>query len=265
MEECAILFFFLRKPSVEQKGDVDRLPLREIVETKNCAVNWKGRGFKTVRVGCHSSIIFRRIRCRSSYACSIYTTQLFSIESIYKTRIDTHLNSVESKLRARFCNKKVEVWPWMWLDANKNVSSVIPPPPIPTCGNDDFDFYVTPRHAEFFTHKAGASRHLMVNGTNHRYVILYCFFQPPVCHTLLFLDCALNHTMRLQKQINENFYLLSGRRQNAPEFRGVLLEKLILRICTHYVVNVRVHKGKWFVFPKFSKLFIATNDVMRIQ
>lgn len=33
---------------------------------------------------------------------------------------------------------------------------------------NDFDFYVVPMKAEFLAEKGGASRHLMVNGTNHR-------------------------------------------------------------------------------------------------
>lgn len=34
---------------------------------------------------------------------------------------------------------------------------------------EDFEFYVVPKRAEFSTEKGGASRHLLVNGTNQRY------------------------------------------------------------------------------------------------
>lgn len=35
---------------------------------------------------------------------------------------------------------------------------------------EDFEFYVVPKQAEFFTENGGASRHLLVNGTNKRCV-----------------------------------------------------------------------------------------------
>lgn len=37
---------------------------------------------------------------------------------------------------------------------------------------EEFDFYVIPKRAEFSAEKGGASRHLLVNGTNRRFEIL---------------------------------------------------------------------------------------------
>jgi len=54
--------------------------------------------------------------------------------------------------------------------------SAIPIPPLQSRmffedREEDFDFCVEPKRAEFHADKGGASRHLMVNGTDHRIAI----------------------------------------------------------------------------------------------